>query len=50
MQRAITVVVVLLVLFWIIDAPTSAAGTVHTIVYALGDAARQVTVFLRTLF
>lgn len=42
--------VLAVVLFWIIDAPTSAAGTVQEILAILAGAAQSIVTFLRALF
>lgn len=49
MQRVIGVIVGILVLFWIISAPTSAAGTVNSILADLGAAGTSIITFLRAL-
>lgn len=50
MQRLAGLVVLAIVLFWIIDAPTSAAGTVNEILNLLANAAQSIITFLRALF
>jgi hypothetical protein len=50
MQRVVGLVVLALVLFWIIDAPTSAAATVSSILAILASFADSIVVFLQTLF
>lgn len=50
MQRFLGVVAGLLILFWIISAPRSAAATVDAILVALGAAANSIIVFFQTLF
>ena len=49
MQRVIGILVLVLVLFWIISAPTSAAGTVNTLLANLRDAGESVITFLNAL-
>jgi uncharacterized membrane protein len=46
-QRAIGVIVVILVLFWVISAPASAAATVNSILDWLASAARSIILFVR---
>ena len=48
-QRAIGVIVLVLIVFWIIDEPTSAAGTVNTLLANLREAGQSVVTFLRAL-
>jgi hypothetical protein len=50
MQRVIGILVGVLILFWIISAPTSAAGTVNNILDGLAAAADSVILFVRNLF
>ena len=50
MQRVVVLVVVALVLFWIIDSPGSAAGTVDAILALLAGAANSIVRFLQALF
>lgn len=50
MQRLAGLVVLAVVLFWIIDSPTSAAGTVNEILNLLASAAESIITFLRALF
>lgn len=47
MQRVIGILVGVLILFWIISAPTSAAGTVNNILGDLASAGDSVILFLR---
>ena len=49
MQRVIGIIVLILVLFWIISAPTSAAGTVNAVLADLRGAGRSVITFLDAL-
>ena len=49
MQRAIGVIVGLLVLFWIVTAPVSAAGTVTAVLGGLASAGNSLVVFLQNL-
>ena len=49
MQRVIGILVLVLVLFWIISAPTSAAGTVNTLLANLRGAGQSVVTFLDAL-
>ena len=49
-KRALGIVVVILVLFWIISAPRSAAATVEAILAALASVAHSITVFVQSLF
>lgn len=49
MQRVIGILVLVLVLFWIISAPTSAAGTVNTLLADLRGAGQSVVTFLDAL-
>ena len=49
-RRFIGVVVVLLVLFWIISAPRSAAATVDAILATLASIAHSIIVFVQSLF
>jgi hypothetical protein len=49
-KRAIGVVVVILVLFWIISDPEGAAETVSAILAALAAIAESIIVFLESLF
>jgi hypothetical protein len=48
-QRVIGILVGVLVLFWIISAPMSAAGTVNNILAGLAAAADSVILFVRGL-
>jgi hypothetical protein len=50
MQRVIGILVGVVVLFWIISAPSSAAGTVHAILGLLASAAESVVTFVQALF
>jgi hypothetical protein len=50
MQRVVGLIVLALVLFWIIDSPTSAAATVSSILAILASIANSFVVFLQTLF
>lgn len=50
MQRVVGFAVLALVLFWIIDAPTSAAGTVNEILSILAGFAESIITFVRALF
>ena len=47
MRRAIGVIVLILVLFWVISAPTSAAAVVNSILDWLAAAARSIILFVR---
>lgn len=49
MQRVIGILVLVLVLFWIISAPTSAAGTVNALLLNLRGAGNSVITFLDAL-
>lgn len=50
MRRFLIVVGVLLLVFWIATAPTSAAGSVQDVGNAIYNAASNVTTFFDTLF
>jgi uncharacterized membrane protein len=50
MQRVVGLIVLALVLFWIIDSPTTAAATVSSILAILASFADSIVVFLQTLF
>jgi hypothetical protein len=50
MQRAVGLLVLALVLFWIIDSPATAAATVSSILVILADWAAALVQFLRALF
>jgi hypothetical protein len=50
MQRVVGLIVLALVLFWIIDSPTTAAATVSSILAILASFANSIVVFLQTLF
>jgi hypothetical protein len=47
--RVIGILVAILVVFWIISAPVTAAGTVNTILADLADAGNSVITFLRNV-
>lgn len=49
MQRVVGLLVLALALFWIIDSPTTAAGTVTNILALLAFLAGQVVEFVRAL-
>lgn len=49
MQRVIGLVVLVLVVFWIVDEPTTAAGTVNTLLLNLRSAGQQVITFVQAL-
>lgn len=49
MQRVIGILVGVLILFWIISAPTSAAGTVNDVLAALASVGDSIITFLRAL-
>jgi hypothetical protein len=48
-QKVVGVLVAVLVIFWIIDSPTTAAGTVNTILGDLASAGQSVITFLRNV-
>lgn len=50
MQRVIGLLVLALALFWIIDSPTTAAGTVNEVIDLLAYVAGQFVGFVRALF
>ena len=50
MQRVVGLLVAALVLFWIIDSPTTAAATVTNILVILGSIAESFVEFVRALF
>jgi hypothetical protein len=50
MQRVVGLLVAALVLFWIIDSPTTAAATVTNILAILGSIAESFVDFVRALF
>jgi hypothetical protein len=50
MQRVVGLLVAALVLFWIIDSPTTAAATVTNILAILASIAESFVVFVRELF
>lgn len=50
MQRAVGLIALALVLFWIIDAPGSAAATVTSILAILAGFAESLVEFVRALF
>lgn len=47
MQKAVGVLVAVLVVFWIISSPVTAAGTVNTVLGDLATAGNSVILFLR---
>jgi hypothetical protein len=49
MQRVVGLLVLALVLFWIIDAPASAAATVNSILAILASFAESLITFVRAL-
>ena len=49
MQRVIGIIVGVLVLFWILREPTSAAGTVNAVLGALASAGDSIIDFVRAL-
>jgi hypothetical protein len=49
-KRLIGILVAILVLFWIISAPRSAAATVDVILAALAAFAHSIVVFVQSLF
>ncbi|NMO92336.1 hypothetical protein [Actinomycetospora sp. TBRC 11914] len=49
-NRVIGVIIVILVLFWIISAPRSAAATVDAIFAGLASIAHSIIVFVENLF
>ncbi|MCD2193310.1 hypothetical protein LQ327_07910 [Actinomycetospora endophytica] len=49
MQKLVGALVAILVIFWIIDSPTTAAGTVNTILADLASAGQSVILFLRNV-
>jgi hypothetical protein len=49
-RRVIGVLVVILVLFWVISAPLSAAATVTAILDGLASFANSIIIFVRNLF
>lgn len=49
MQRVIGILVLVLVVFWIIDEPTGAAGTVNALLLNLREAGQSVVTFLQAL-
>lgn len=50
MQRVVGLLVAALVLFWIIDSPTTAAATVTNILAILASFAESLVQFVRALF
>jgi hypothetical protein len=50
MQRVVGLLVAALVLFWIIDSPTTAAATVTNILAILASFAESLVTFVRELF
>jgi hypothetical protein len=50
MQRVVGLLVAALVLFWIIDSPTTAAATVNDILAILLSVAESFVTFVRALF
>jgi hypothetical protein len=50
MQRVVGLLVAALVLFWIIDSPTTAAATVTDILVILAGFADSLVTFVRELF
>ena len=50
MQRVVGLLVAALVLFWIIDSPTTAAATVTNILAILASFAESLVEFVRALF
>jgi hypothetical protein len=50
MQRVVGLLVAALVLFWIIDSPTTAAATVTNILAILASFAESLVEFTRALF
>ncbi|MEJ2886634.1 hypothetical protein [Actinomycetospora aeridis] len=49
MQRVVGLIALALVLFWIIDAPTSAANTVTSILAILASFAQSIVTFFSAL-
>jgi hypothetical protein len=50
MQRVVGLLALALVLFWVIDAPQSAAATVSSILAILASFAESLILFVQTLF
>lgn len=48
-QKVVGILVAILVVFWIIDSPTTAAGTVNAILGDLASAGQSIILFLRNL-
>jgi hypothetical protein len=48
-QKVVGVLVALLVVFWIISSPVTAAGTVNNVLGDLASAGNSVIVFLRNV-
>ena len=48
-QKVVGVLVAVLVVFWIISSPTTAAGTVNNVLSDLASAGDSVIVFLRNV-
>jgi hypothetical protein len=50
MQRVVGLLALALVLFWIIDSPSSAAATVNSILAILASFAASLVTFVQALF